>query len=110
MEHIDAHYHSIVLKSSLKERRNVGVGDQLPRGADRLIEPTVTANLNAARKKLAGEQSHLAPLLHDRLIGSTRLRCEFRLMHLPVEPLETLHASEESALGQFHRSASSCIC
>ena len=97
MKYIYPHQHAVMLEYTLENCRNLSVGDQLPRGADRLIEPTVTAYLNAARKKLAGEQSHLAPLFHDRLIGSTRLRCEFRLMHLPVEALEALHTSNEFA-------------
>jgi hypothetical protein len=97
MKDIDAHQHAVMLEHSLEDCWNLSVGDQLPRGADRLIEPTVTASLNSARKKPAGEQSHLAPLLHDRLIGSTRLRCEFRLMYLPVETFEALHTSHEFA-------------
>jgi hypothetical protein len=97
MKHIDAHQHAVMLEHSLKDCWNLSVADQLPRGADRLIEPAVTANLNAARKKLVGEQSHLAPLLHHRFGCSVGLRCESRLMNLPVEALEALHTSHEFA-------------
>jgi hypothetical protein len=92
MKHIDAHQHAVMLEHSLKDCRNFSVGDQLPRGADRLIEPTVTANLNAARKKLAGEQSHLVSLFHDHFGCSVGLHCEFRRVNLPVEALQTLAA------------------
>jgi hypothetical protein len=96
MKHIDAHQNAVMLEHSFEDCWNLSVGDQLPRGAHRLIEPTVPASLSAARKKPAGEQSHLTPLLHDRLIGSTR--CEFRLMHLPLKALEALHTRHEFAL------------
>jgi hypothetical protein len=100
MKYIYPDENSIVLKSSLKERRNIRVGDQLPRGADRPIQPAIAANLDAARKKLAGEHPDIVSLLHDRLCGCVRLRGTLRLMHLPIQALEALAACHVSALGQ----------
>jgi hypothetical protein len=95
MKHIDAHYHSVVLKNRLKKRGNLSVGDQLPRGADRLIEPTATANFDPTRKQLPGEQPYLTPLLEDCFGCRIGLRCEVRRVSLPVEALEALHTSHE---------------
>jgi hypothetical protein len=68
------------------------VRDQLSCGADRLIESTIAANFDTARKKLVGKQPDLATLLDDRLAGGVRLRREFRLLYLPVQALEALAA------------------
>jgi hypothetical protein len=97
MKHIDSRQHAVMLEHSFENCRDFTVGDQLLRCADRLIEAAFIANFNAPRKHLAGEQPDFAPLLHDRLIGSTRRRCEFRLMHLPVEAFEALPTSHEFA-------------
>jgi hypothetical protein len=94
MEHIDAHYHSVVLKGSLKERGNFGVGDQLPRGADCLIE-TALADPDSSGEESAGEHAHIVSLLHDRLCRTVRLRCEFWRVNLPVEPFQTLATRNE---------------
>jgi hypothetical protein len=92
VKHIDTHEHAVMLEHSLEDRRNLPVGDQLSRGADHLIEPTFISNLYAARKKLAGEQSHFLTLRHDRFGCSVGLCREFRLVSLKVEPLQTLAA------------------
>jgi hypothetical protein len=95
MKDIDAHQHSVVLEHSLEDCRDFTVGDQLSRGADRLIETTVAADFDAARKQLSGKHADFVPLLHDCFIGSIRFRCKFRLVNLKVEAFDALAACDE---------------
>jgi hypothetical protein len=108
MKHIDAHQHAVMLEHSLEDCRDRRVRDQLPRCADRLIQPAIAANLNAARKKLAGEQSHFLTLRHDRFGCSVRLCREFRLMYLPVQAFEALATRDEFGFADSHVSTCSC--
>jgi len=94
MKHIDTHYNAVVLKSSLKERGDFWVRNQLSCGADRLIE-TALADLHSTRKKLSGKHADILSLLHDRLCRTVRLCGKFRLVYLPVQALEALHACNE---------------
>src|ERR1700686_3734148 len=49
-------------------------------------------------------------LLNNGIIGTVRLCCQFRLMHLQVEPLEALNTCHELTLGYFHNHRSSASC
>jgi len=110
MKHIDAHQHAVMLERSLEDCRDFTVGDQLSRGADRLIEASFIANLDSTRKQLASKHADFVPLLHDCLIGSTQLRCEFRLVNLPVKPLDALAACNKLGLADSHNHRSSASC
>src|SRR5271169_4579777 len=89
MQDVYLHEHAAVLEHSFKNRRNFGIGDQLSRCANRLIE-TALADFYSTGKKLPGEHADLVSLLNDRLCGSIGLLREFRRMHLPIQPLEAL--------------------
>jgi hypothetical protein len=80
MKHIDKHYNPVVLECGFEDCRDFTVGDQLPRGAHRLIEPALAADLDSTGKQLAGEHPHLVSLLHNRFGCSVGLRCEFGLI------------------------------
>ena len=60
-------------------------------------------NLDSTGEQLAGEQPNLPSLLNDCYVSSTRLRCEFWLMHLPVETLEALHTGEVLGFRNLHQ-------
>jgi hypothetical protein len=94
MKYIDAHHNSEVLEHSLENCRNVSVGDQLPRGADRFVE-TALGDLHSSGEEPAGEHADIVSLLHDRLCRTVRLCGKFRLVNLPVEPFQTLATRDE---------------
>jgi hypothetical protein len=102
MEDINAHQHSVMFEHSLEDCGDFTVGDQLSRGADRLVETTFAADFDPTRKQLAGKHADFVPLLHDCLIGSIRLRCEFWLVNLPVKPFDTLATCNKLGFGDFH--------
>jgi hypothetical protein len=94
MKHIDTNYNSVVLKSSLKERGNIWVRNQLSCGADRLTEATL-ADFNSSGEEPPGEHTDLVSLLHDRLCRTVRLCGKFRLVNLKVKSLQALAASDK---------------
>jgi hypothetical protein len=98
MQNIYADEHVAVLKGAFEDRPDVSVSDYLSRGADRLIQAPLAANLYPARKQLAGEHADLAALLNDCLCRLIRLRCQFWLVNLKIKTLEALHSGHVSGL------------
>ena len=94
MQNIDAHEHAAVLEGAFQDSGDFAVRGQLSRGADRLIESFV-ANLYTTRKQLASKEPDLLTLPHDRYCGSVRCRRQPRFVHLKIQALEALAASDE---------------
>jgi hypothetical protein len=85
---------SAFLKGALEDCRNHGVRNQPLGVADRLFQSARAAYLQPTGEQLAGKHSHLVDLFHDGFSGGILLRSEFRLVHLKVEALEALDASD----------------
>src|SRR5437762_4006015 len=70
LQNVNLNDYALMLKRTLKYCRNCWICDQLSGGADRLIQPTRTANLDAARKQLTGKHSDIPPLFDNGFVGT----------------------------------------
>jgi len=84
-----------VFECAFEDCGNLSVCYQFSGGACRLVQPAIAANLNSTRKHLVGKQTNFLTLLHDCFDSGVGLRCQFRLVNLPVQALQALDTGHE---------------